>query len=124
MPKDDQGSPDFTIRKKVDESWKSAVEREKGPSSFDEPASEFAVEPSFSFFVSTLGMQALVALGELANPATQEKKADLTQAQYLIEVLRMISDKTKGNLTQEEEAMMKDLVYDLQMKFVEKSKQV
>lgn len=123
MPKEDQGSQDFTIRKKVDESWKSSVEKEKGPSSFEESPAEPAAEPNFSFFLSTLGMQALVALGELANPATQDKKADLAQAQYLIEVLRMISEKTKGNLTQEEEAVLRDLLYDLQMKFVEKSQQ-
>ncbi len=126
----------FTIKKKVDESWKSAVEKEKSkdhpaPKAGPEPSPEpeqpeplergVPPEPDFPFFISTLGMQALAALGEVPNPATGEKRMDRTTAKYFIDILVMLSQKTKGNLTAEENAMVNDLLYELQMKFVQKS---
>ena len=120
---DDRG---FTVKKKIDESWKNTVEKEKAKTpkmAEPPPESEHAGPPEvdFPFFVSTLGMQALVALGEVPNPGTGEKHADLANAKYLIDVLAVLSQKTKGNLTKEEAAMMQDLLYELQMKFVQKS---
>ncbi len=123
---------DFTIKKKVDESWKNAVEKEKSkdhpaaaprpaPEAEPEPEREAPPEPDFPLFVSTLGMQALTSMGEVPNPATGEKRVDLANAKYFIDILVMLSQKTKGNLNAEETAMMSDLLYELQMKFVQKS---
>ncbi len=75
----------------------------------------------FPFFISSLGMQALLFLGELPDPQTGDKKPDLPQAKYLIDTLDMLSGKTKGNLSKEEEKMLEDLLYELRLKFVEKS---
>ena len=114
-----------TIKKKVDESWKSSVEQERESPSAS--AAEEGIPPAntdFPFFISTLGMQTLLALGEIADPATGEKKTSLPQAQYLIEIIRMLSDKTKGNLSKEEASMVQNLLYELQMKFVAKSQVV
>ena len=111
--------------KKVDESWKESMHKEKGAPEEAEEASERAesipLEPNFPFFISTLGMQALIALGEIPNPSTGEKKTDTTHARYLIDVIQMLSDKTKGNLSKEEESVLRDLLYELQMKFVERT---
>lgn len=121
MAENHESPPDFTVRKKVDESWKDAVEMEKGTGPEASPE-EALPGSSFPFFVSTLGMQALAALGEAPDPATGQKHADLPNARYLIDVLRMLAEKTKGNLTPDEDAMMQALLYELQMKFVAKSK--
>ena len=108
--------------KKVDESWKTSVDKEKDLNSdTGEAGDPQPPEPNFHFFVSTLGMQTLVALGEIPNPATHEKKTDVGQARYLIDLIQMLSDKTKGNLSKDEEAMIQDLLYQLRMKFVEKT---
>ena len=107
-------------KKKVDESWKNSVEKEKTAPAH-EAGPKITPEASFSFFASTLGMQTLVVLGEIRDPEAVSQGPDLAQAKYLIDTLNMLFQKTKGNLTKEEETMMENLVYDLQMKFVEKS---
>lgn len=105
--------------KKVDESWKDSVQKEKAVS--PGPEGPFAPEPTFSVFVSTIGMQALAAMGEIPDPVSREKKTDLLHAKYLIDVIEMLRAKTQGRLSQEEESMLRNLLYELQMKFVAKS---
>ncbi len=118
--------------KKVDESWKDAIDKEKhvaGPRNAapqEEPPQNEAPDAGFPFFISTLGMQALAALGAIPDPATgKEKKelttADLGHAKYLIDIIQMLSEKTKGNLSKEEAAMLEGLLYELRLKFVEKN---
>ena len=120
MADDHENSSEATIRKKVDESWKDSVSREK-IEDFAETTGTSVPDPSFPFFISSIGAQALAAMGELPDPSTNQKKADLVHARYLIDVIQMLSDQTKGNLTPEEESMTTDLLYELQMKFVQKS---
>ena len=122
-----QQNSGFKTQKKVDESWKDSISKEK---EFLSPETEkgaaeqekmTAAEASFSFFLSTLGMQALTALGEIANPSTGEKSVELDQAKYLIDIIQMLSEKTKNNLSAEENSMMDGLLYELRLKFVQKS---
>ena len=74
-------------------------------------------------FLSSLSMQALVALGEMAHPATGLAQEDPEQARYLIDVLGVLHEKTQSNLTQEEAALLDGLLYELRMKYVEKTQQ-
>ena len=119
--------------KKVDESWKDAVLKEKatlaGPApkaasqdspSSGAPAEEEGGESEFLGFISTLAVQAMMALGEVPHPQTRERHEDLAQAKYLIDVIRVLSEKTQGNLTAHEASEIKNLLYQLQMKFVRK----
>jgi hypothetical protein len=118
-----ENSSGFTIKKKVDETWKDNAEKEKeSVESAHEPKADAA--PSFSSLVTTLGMQAFMALGELqsSEAPTEPPVIDLAQAKALIELLQVLSDKTQGNLTQEESSMLAEILYGLKMKFVEKSK--
>jgi hypothetical protein len=85
----------------------------------DAPSAEPA-ESDFLAFISTLAMQALMAMGEIPHPQTHQRHEDLVQAQYLIDSLEMLSQKTQGNLSPEEEKEMKNLLYQLKMKFVRK----
>ena len=137
--------------KKVDESWKEQVEKERKmpppppqrpapppppqqsqpqqPQSRPQPRKP-AASPGghrempvadFNLFLSSLSMQAMVALGEVAHPATGAPQEDLEQARYLIDVLGILQEKTQGNLTQEESGLLEGLLYELRMKFVEKT---
>ena len=72
-------------------------------------------------FLSSLSMQAMVALGEVAHPGTGLAQEDPEQARYLIDVLGILQEKTQGNLTQEEAALLDGLLYELRMKYVEKT---
>ena len=127
--------PEQEISKKVDEGWKTQVQKEKEghPESSPvkpPPAASRAAASShqtpgqgdFSFFLSSLSMQALMCLGEMPHPATNQVHEDLEQARSLIDVLGMLQEKTKGNLTSEEQALLEELLYELRLKYVEKTR--
>ena len=67
-------------------------------------------------------MQALMLLGEVPNPVTGKKEADLDQAKYIIDMMSMLKDKTKGNLSKDEDRLVEQALYELQMKFAAKVK--
>ncbi len=104
--------------KKVDQSWKEGVAREKGS---PEPPSEPKTSLDFSSFLTSLGYQTLMHLGELPNPQTNQQVVDLEGARETIDLLILLEAKTKGNRTPEEDKLLKNLLPELQMKFVQKS---
>lgn len=126
---------DFSqIRKKVDEDWKAQIERERSAAQGGRPSPERprAQEPQqqgpqekspadFGVFLSTLSMQALVALGEVPHPQTRAQEIDLEQARYLIDLMGMLQEKTKGNLTAEEAQALEGILYELRTKYVTKA---
>lgn len=105
------------IRKKVDEDWKKQAVKEKEESLATNQ--EFH-EPTFTVLVSSLSMQAMISLGNLENPITNEKEENLQQARFLIDTLSILEEKTKGNLSQAETEFLKDSLYHLRMNYVEK----
>lgn len=104
--------------KRVDESWKNAVSKEKG--SADAKNNEPAIEVNFGLFITGLMMEAVMALGDLENPVTHKKDTNLQHAKILIDTLVMLKDKTKNNLSKDEEEAMSSILYDLRMRFVAK----
>jgi len=80
-------------------------------------------EVNFSSFLLSLSSSSLLHLGEIADPQSGEKKKDLALAKQSIDIISLLKDKTKGNLTQEEENLLHHLLYDLRMRFVKASEQ-
>jgi hypothetical protein len=117
------------IEKKVDESWKDTVEKEKEKVS-EHPQHQArhkakekpGKESHFSLFISSLGMQGLIFLGLVPNPATREKEVDLDHAKYIIDTLEMLKEKTQNNLSAEEKEFLEGTLYELRMHFVERNK--
>ncbi len=72
----------------------------------------------FSTFLLSLGTTAMVALALAPHPETQRVSVDLPLARYNIELLRILREKTRGNLTVEEEKVLETLLYDLQLAYV------
>jgi len=75
-------------------------------------------EVNFSTFVFSLSTSALVNLGELPDPHTQETGHNLPLAKQTIDILGMLQEKTQGNLAEDEENLLKNLLYELRMKYV------
>jgi hypothetical protein len=75
-------------------------------------------ELGFSTFILSLSTSALVHLGELPDPVTNEKGANLQLAQQTISVIELLKEKTKGNLTAEEGKLIETVLYDLRLKYV------
>ena len=67
------------------------------------------LEMNFSLFISSLGMQVLMHLGEIPNPLNNKKEQDLKQAKRTINILEILEQKTKGNLDKSEEQILKNL---------------
>ncbi|MBI3324105.1 MAG: DUF1844 domain-containing protein [Candidatus Omnitrophica bacterium] len=120
-------------RKRVDESWKERVEHEKqtAPPAPPQAPAEASGQPAqaeqglpearFDLFVSGLAMDALIALGDMPHPATKRQSVNLTHARYLIDLLGVLEEKTRGNLAADEERLLKDTLYQLRMRYLAKS---
>lgn len=78
-------------------------------------------EVSFATFVFSLCSSALVHLGEVPEPETDRRMVDLTVAKQIIDTLGMLEAKTKGNLDPDEERLLKSMLYDLRVRYVQKS---
>ncbi len=76
-------------------------------------------EINFSAFVISLSTQALMHLGEIANPISEKVELDVPVAKQMIDILAMLRDKTRGNLNASEDRLMEDILFDLRMKYVE-----
>jgi hypothetical protein len=69
--------------------------------------------------VTLLANQAMLALGGMEDPETKRRIVDLDVAKHQIDSLSMLEEKTKGNLSPDEERYMKSALHDLRMRFVE-----
>lgn len=83
---------------------------------------ESAAPIDFYTFVLSLGSSAFVHLGDAPHPETGEPATpNLSLAKQTIDILAMLAEKTKGNLTPEEERFMENLLTDLRFRFVQKT---
>ncbi|MCP4653531.1 MAG: DUF1844 domain-containing protein [Candidatus Omnitrophica bacterium] len=104
------------VKKNVDETWKNQVEKEKMNASTKQEAYH---QPTFTIFLSSLTMQAMIATGKLQNPVTGKSEKNMEQARFLIDTIEIISEKTKGNLTKEEQDLLNESLYNLRMIYVQ-----
>lgn len=79
-------------------------------------------EVDFHTFVLSLGSSALLHLGELEHPDAGGPHKDLPLAKHTIDILAMLEEKTKGNLTTAEAKLISSLLYDLRLRYVEATK--
>jgi hypothetical protein len=79
-------------------------------------------EPRLTFagFVLSLASTAAIHFGDLADPASgQPSRQNLEGAAQIIEILGLLEEKTRGNLTAEERQLVEEVLYELRMRFVE-----
>lgn len=108
------------IKKNIDESWKEAAQKEK--ETLKKEGKFIPPEPDFGFFITTLALQASIALGQTPNPATNQKEEDLSQAKFIIDTLGMLKEKTKGNLNTDETNLLENVLYELRISYISKQK--
>ena len=75
-------------------------------------------EINFSNFIFSLSTSALIQLGEIPDPVDNQTRKSLAMAKQTSDILGMLQEKTKGNLTSDEEALVRNVLYDLRMRFV------
>jgi hypothetical protein len=79
-------------------------------------------EVTLATFVFSLSSSALLHLGEIPDPESNTVTVDLPLAKQIIDTLGMLQEKTKGNLNPDEDNLLKSVLYDLRLRYVQKSK--
>ena len=87
-----------------------------------EQASSKPFKIDFSTFIMSLTSSAFYHLGDIADPETGKTETNLPAVQQTIDMLIMLKEKTQGNLNEEEGKLLEQLIYELQLKFVAKTK--
>jgi hypothetical protein len=101
---------------------REARERAPDPTSPGRHEEELGID--FASFVLSLATSAMMHMGEIPDPVTGKPVEDLTSARQTIDVLSILKDKTKGNLSADEERLMDHLLYELRLKFLGRTKVV
>jgi len=110
--------------KSVDSDWKQKVQQEKEEvRKQQEGPRESYPEANFQSIIGGIGIQAAIALGQVENPATGEQEKDLEQAKHFIDSLKVLEEKTEGNLTEEEKNHLEALLAELQMGYTREVKE-
>lgn len=79
-------------------------------------------EVNFNSLIISLSSSALLNFGEIADPQTGEKKKDLVMAKQSIDIISMLKEKTKGNLVDEEQKFVDNILTDLRLRYVKAAK--
>jgi hypothetical protein len=96
-------------------------QEKKTDSSKEKETEPFQVD--FSTFIMSLTSSAFYHLGDMPDPSTGKKEVNLPAVQQTIDMLIMLREKTKGNLKEDEKKLLEQLVYELQVKYVTKTKE-
>ena len=88
----------------------------------EQPGAEPRID--FPSYILSYYTQGLVLLGEVPNPMTGKKEDDLEGARHTIDIMSMLQEKTRGNLSGEEEQLMDSVLYELRMKFMAKTRKI
>jgi hypothetical protein len=75
-------------------------------------------ELNFSTFVFSLGTSAMYHFGDFPDPVTKKAERNLEAAKQTIDILAILKDKTKGNLSEDEERLLESLLYELRMRYI------
>jgi hypothetical protein len=117
----------------IDEDWKSRVEAEReeaakaakpdsaqGPAPGAQGVGDMPMPPaSLELLLTSLATEALMAMGQVPHPATGRVEVQRNQAKYLIDLIDVLREKTKGNLSPGEQQLIESMLHQLRMVFVE-----
>lgn len=136
MPTENRDQPQIF----VDEDWKSQVEAERKAAAQRQSTGEDRTEAAttaaataksdasdapplppatLSFLVTTLATQAMVSLGQVPNPFSGKVEIRLPEARHFIDTLTMLEEKTAGNRTPEESALLRGALHQLRLAYIE-----
>ncbi len=109
----------------IDEDWKSQVEKEKEQLESEpedgeaQPGGPNEIPPaSFPMLATSIATQAMMALGQVADPMSGQAVYHPELARHHIDTLVVLQEKTKGNLEEDETAMIENFINQLQQLFV------
>ena len=112
----------FSAKEEVEKELKNKREEkgEKEEAKKEEASGQDIPLPEINFvnFIFSLSTSALIQLGEIEDPVSQQQVRNLPLAKQTIDLIGMLQEKTKGNLTPDEEKLTDAVLYDLRMRYV------
>jgi hypothetical protein len=119
--------PGFRVVDKRGRGPEDEAEKAEPVKPTEPPAAPAAPDPALGpidllTFIRSLGSSAAIHMGDAPDPEHGEHHKNVPQAKQIIDLLGMLREKTKGNLTPEEARFLDGLLYDLRLRFVEASK--
>jgi hypothetical protein len=108
-----------------EEQKKADADKEESKIEEAESFNKEVPQPGVDFysFVLSLSTSALIQLGKISDPVTNKTTQNLPAAKQTIDILAIIQEKTKGNLTDQEQAVLNNSLYDLRMMYISQTKQ-
>ncbi len=121
-PKEDEvkekPSEDSAEDTSVETAAKEDAAKQEEPKDEAVGADEPLPEINFATFIFSLNSSALVHLGVIEDPASGQKRKSLSLAKQTIDILGMMEEKTRGNLDEDEEKLLKNILHDLRLMYV------
>jgi len=108
VKKEEKEEPQIKEEGKSEETPRDDTSAQEGP----------LPEIDFTNFIFSLSTSVLIQLGEIQDPFTQKSVKNLPLAKQTIDLIGLLKEKTKGNLTPEEERVIEYVLYDLRMRYV------
>lgn len=103
----------------VDDDWKAEAKQEKERLAKETTEREPLPDPSFAELINMIAMQAMVGLGGMSGPGGERIPPNLEVAKHYVDMLQILDDKTKNNLTDEEKQLLDQLLYEMRMRYVQ-----
>ena len=118
----------------IDADWKAEAQKEKERLAAEEKSKSKETgggkgpsdlpEPSFQALLGILASQALMGLGTMVDPQSRGVVIDLEGSRFSIDLLEMLEEKTKGNLSEDEASELRQVLNELRARFVQVSRLV
>lgn len=108
------------VPKEEDERKREELKEQKRQKEYEETCKKHDMPPmTFTTLVMSLSTAALVQFGDMPDPVTGKREKNLLFARQNIDLLGLLQEKTKGNLTKDEQDILEDALFKLRMRFIE-----
>ena len=103
----------------VDDDWKAEAKQEKERLAQETVRQEPLPDPNFAELINMIAMQAIVGLGGMAGPGGERIPPNLEIAKHYVDMLQVLEDKTKGNLSEDEKKLLDQVIYEVRMRYIQ-----
>ncbi len=103
----------------VDDDWKAQARKEKEQLAEETAMPESIPDPSFAELVNIIATQVVVGLGGMAGPGGERIPPNIEVAKHYIDMLQMLEEKTRNNLTDDEKKLLDQVLYELRLLYVQ-----
>jgi hypothetical protein len=103
----------------VDDDWKAEARKEKERLAQETAQQEPLPDPNFAEVINMIAIQAMVGFGGMAGPGGERIPPNLDIAKHYVDMLQVLEDKTKGNLTDDEKNLLDQVIYEVRMRYIQ-----